>query len=99
MEHLIMDVVGTRIEGDALRLDLTRTTQTCLACSSHRDQADGPCPLDAPAPAAQRPDWQTMPALAFTTAPKAVQPAMFAVGDDVMGTLSLLEGESGIHLF
>ncbi|MFC1405810.1 MULTISPECIES: hypothetical protein [Streptacidiphilus] len=99
MEHLIMDVVGTRAEGDALRLDLTRTTQTCLTCSSHRDETDGPCPLDTAAAPSVRPDWQTMSALAFTAVPKAVQPAMFAVGGDAMGTLSLLEGEDGIHLF
>ncbi|MEZ0092534.1 hypothetical protein [Streptacidiphilus sp. EB129] len=98
VEHLIIDVVASRTEGDILHLDPSDVTQTCLACAIDPAQTHGPCPLDASA-AAQRPDWRTMSALAFTSTPTVTQPAMFATGTDRLGTPSLLDAEDEHHLF
>ncbi|GAA2802741.1 hypothetical protein GCM10010441_29320 [Kitasatospora paracochleata] len=38
-----------------------------------------------------RPDWTTLPAHAFTAAPRATQVSLFAIGDDSFGTPSLLD--------
>ncbi|MEU6972864.1 hypothetical protein AB0A71_35150 [Kitasatospora aureofaciens] len=38
-----------------------------------------------------RPDWTTLPAHAFTAAPRATQVSLFAIGDDPFGTPSLLD--------
>lgn len=46
---------------------------------------------DALTPGGDRPDWTTLPARAFTAAPRATQVALFALGDDSFGTPSLLD--------
>ncbi|WP_030277093.1 hypothetical protein [Streptomyces sp. NRRL B-24484] len=46
-----------------------------------------------------RPRWTALPADAFTDKPRATQVALFAAGEDPMGTPSLLAAEDEFHLF
>ncbi len=48
MEHMIIDIVATRPEGDIIHVDMTKVTQACLPCRSSDldERPTTPCPLD-----------------------------------------------------
>ncbi len=48
MDHMIIDVVGSREDGNVIHIDMTQVTKACLTCRmvDEDERPTTPCPLD-----------------------------------------------------